>query len=158
MNFNLGLSLQNLDYYGAGGDNMDGAIAAFRTALTGYTRDRSPEDWASTQYRLAYALHSQASKVEKGGADEIREAIEHYGLAQEVKTKAADPFGWAELENYLGTAYGLLGLRLQDKATLQQGRDHIAAAWEVYKSRDASYDADFEARLKTFDDALANMS
>jgi uncharacterized caspase-like protein len=158
MNFNLGLSLQNLDYYGADGDNLGQAIEAFRTALTGYTRDRSPEDWANTQYRLAYALHTQASKLDTGGADEIREAIEHYGLAQEVRTRAADPFGWAELENYLGTAYGLLGVRLADKAALQEGRDHIAAAWEVYKSRDASYDADFEARLKTFDDALANMS
>jgi hypothetical protein len=75
-----------------------------------------------------------------------------------VRTKDADPFGWAEVENYLGTAHGLLGTKLGDKATVQQGRDEIAASWAIYKSRDNNYDADFEQRLAVFDKAIAEMS
>jgi tetratricopeptide (TPR) repeat protein len=155
LNFNLGLCLENLDDRGQAGA-MDGSIAAFRAALTGYTRQQSPADWADTQLRLGFALHAQASKID-GETEELDQAITAYEAAQEIKTKAGDPFGWAELENYIGSARGLIGVRSNDKATLQQGRDDIAAAWEVYKSRDDSYDADFKQRLSQFDAAIASM-
>ncbi len=157
LNFNMGLCLLNLDAYGALADGFVQAADAFRTALTGYTRADDPEDWADTQYRLGYALHSAAAKLPSGGEDQVRAAIAAYGAAQEVHGKDADPAKWAEIETYLATAHGLLGVRINDKAEVQAGRDAMAAAWDVYKSRDHSYDADFEARLKTFDDALAAM-
>ncbi|MEP7211179.1 MAG: caspase family protein, partial [Alphaproteobacteria bacterium] len=156
MNFNLGLCLENLDDAGVAGA-LDEAIAAFRAALTAYPRDRASTDWADTQFRLGFAIHAKVSKA-SDGIDGISDAIAAYEAAQEIRTKEAEPFGWAEIENYKGTAYGLLGVRTNDKAALQQGRDDIAAAWEVFKSRDASYDEDFKGRLAQFDDAIAGMS
>lgn len=156
INFNLGLCLENLDDRGQAGV-MDAAIAAFRAALGGYTREQFPADWADTQLRLGFALHAQASKTD-GATDGIRQAIAAYEAAQEIKTRETDPFSWAELENYIGSAYGLLGVRTSDKAALIQGRDDLAAAWAVYKSRDDSYDDDFKQRLGQFDAAIQGMS
>jgi len=155
LNFNLGLALENAS---AGGDvgSLDGAITAFQTALEGYTRDADAPDWADTQYRLGFALHSRAAAQASGGVDDIKAAIAAYGASLEVKTRDADALAWAEIENYLGTAYGLLGTRTNDRAVLQTGRDDVAAAWDVYRSRDSSYDDDFESRLKQFDAALAS--
>ncbi len=156
LNFNLGLALQNESVSGVP-SAIDGAVTAFQTAFEGYTREADPADWADTEYRLGYALHTRAAALDSGGIDDIKAAIAAYGAALEVKTKDADPFAWAEVENYLGTAYGLLGSRTTDRAAIKTGRDDVAAAWEVYKSRDTSYDADFASRLKQFDDALAEM-
>ena len=154
LNYNLGLTLYNL---GTRGETaaMDQSTAAYRTALTGYTRDKYPADWADTMYRIGFNLHAQASTPD-GDPNEVREAITDYKAAQEIKTKASVPFDWAELENYVGMAEGLLGLKTHDKAMMQQGRDDIAAAWDVYKSRDDSYNADFQGRLAQFDAAIAS--
>ena len=153
--FNLGLVLQSLD---AKGDTkaLGEARDAFLAALKVYTPERYPADFADTQRNLGVVLAGMALKVE--GTDEINAAIAAYEAALAVTSKADNPLAWADLENYLGLADGLLGLRTKDKAVLQAGRDAVAAAWEVYKSRDGSYDADFTARLKQFDDAIANMS
>jgi hypothetical protein len=75
----------------------------------------------------------------------------------EVKTRDAVPLQWAELENYVGMAHGLLGTRTGDKAMVQQGRDEIATSWDIYKGHDGSYDADFQGRLAQFDAAIAQM-
>lgn len=157
LNFNLGLCLLNLDAYGALPDGFEQAAVAFRTSLQGYPRDTDPADWADTQYRLGYVLHSAANKLPSGGVDELKDAIAAYRAAQEIKTKESDPFGWAEIETLLASADGLLGVRTGDKAAVQAGRDAMVAAWDVYKTRDHSYDDDFESRIKVFDQALASL-
>ncbi|MEO6012927.1 MAG: caspase family protein [Devosia sp.] len=156
MNFNLALTWQQLDYKGVEGA-MDKSIAAYRTALLGYTREALPRDWADTQYRLGYALHTLASR-EEDWHDHLMAALDAYAASQQVKTRAALPLEWAEVENYIGTALGLWGSKANDVAKLKQGRDALQAAWEIYKTTGDSYDEDFKARIARFDEAIAGMS
>ena len=49
------------------------AIAAYRSALEEYTRDRVPLDWASTQNNLGYALRELGER--EGGTARLEEAV-----------------------------------------------------------------------------------
>jgi uncharacterized caspase-like protein len=153
VNFNIGLTWQTLDAKGDT-DALTKAAAAYRQALLATSREVFPADWGDTQYNLGLVLHGIASQGT--GITDVLDAIAAYRAALEVKTREADPIQWAMAENYLGQALGLLGQRTHDKAAVEEGRDAVAAAWEVYKGQ-PGYDADFEQRLAMFDDLLAQL-
>jgi uncharacterized caspase-like protein len=158
INFNLGLCLLNLGAFGTLPDGFTQAAVAFRAALQGYSRQQSPDDWADTQFRLGFSLHSAASALPTGGVDELKQAVIAYQAAQEITTLAANPLGWAQIEDYVASAYALLGTRAADRAALQQGRAHLQAAWDVYRLHGAGHDAEIQQRLAQFDAAIAGPS
>lgn len=54
--YNLGITLTRLGEIESGTEHLQEAVAVFRTALEGRTRDRHPHNWANTQKSLAEAL------------------------------------------------------------------------------------------------------
>ena len=96
--------------------HLERAVAAYRAALTVYTKQALPQDWAGTQNNLGLALRDQASQSQGGeGTELLRLAVSAFREALTVYTKRALPQHWAMTQNNLGLA-------LSDQASRTQGR------------------------------------
>ncbi|QSJ15565.1 tetratricopeptide repeat protein [Nostoc sp. UHCC 0702] len=84
--------------------NMEIAITGYEVALTVYTREALPIDWAMTQNNLGLAY---CSRIKGDRAKNIENAIAAYTAALTVRTKEALP------ENHAETLFGL-GRTYQD--------------------------------------------
>ncbi|NEN95225.1 MAG: CHAT domain-containing protein [Moorea sp. SIO3I7] len=82
--------------------NMEIAITGYEVALTVFTREAFPENWARIQTTIGIAYYYRI-KGEK--AQNIEEAIACYKQALRVYTLEAFPVNWALTQNNLGTAY-----------------------------------------------------
>ncbi|NWF60089.1 MAG: CHAT domain-containing protein [Fischerella sp.] len=82
--------------------NMEIAIAGYEIALTVYTRQALPQDWAMTQNNLGTAY---SNRIQGDRAENLESAIAAYTAALEVRTRQALPQEWATTQNNLGTAY-----------------------------------------------------
>ncbi|MBO1348122.1 MAG: tetratricopeptide repeat protein [Hormoscilla sp. GUM202] len=82
--------------------NVEIAIAGNKIALTVYTKEALPQDWARTQHNLGIAYNS---RIKGDKAENIEEAIAAYGQALSVWTFEAFPQDWARTQNNLGAAY-----------------------------------------------------
>ena len=82
--------------------NLERAIAYFTAALTVYTRDAFPENWAATQNNLANAY---LYRIRGEKAENIELAIASFTAALTVYTRDAFPENWALTQNNLGDAY-----------------------------------------------------
>ena len=120
-------------------------MAAYRLALTVFTRDDLPQDWASTQHNLGSALRALGER--QGGPEGLRrlsEAVEAHRLALTVHTRDDLPQLWARTQKNLGTTLRALGerqggpeglLRLSDAveayrlALTVYTRDHLPQDW-----------------------------
>ena len=83
------------------------AVEAYRQALTVYTRDDLPQDWATTQNNLGTALWALGERL--GGPEGLRrlsEAVEAYRQALTVHTRDDLPQDWATTQNNLGPRSG----------------------------------------------------
>ena len=83
-------------------NNLERAIAFYSAALSVYTRDTFPEDWAATQNNLANAY---SNRIRGERADNIELAIRYYTDALSVYTPEAFPEDWAMTQHNLGIAY-----------------------------------------------------
>ncbi|WP_293096514.1 CHAT domain-containing tetratricopeptide repeat protein [Moorena sp. SIO3I6] len=81
---------------------MEIAITGYEVALTVFTREAFPIDWAQTQNNLGIAY---AQRIEGEKAQNLEVAIPCYQLALEVRTREAFPIDWASTQNNLGIAY-----------------------------------------------------
>ena len=73
------------------------AVAAYRAALTVYTKAQLPQQWATTQNNLGTVLHKQGIRTGgEAGRELIRQAITAYELALQIRTKDALPVQWEE--------------------------------------------------------------
>ncbi|MCC5660550.1 tetratricopeptide repeat protein [Nostoc sp. XA010] len=84
---------------GSKANDMEIAITGYEIALTVYTRNAFPVDWATTQNNLGNAY---GERIFGEGAENIEMAI----AALEVRTRNAFPENWATTQNNLGNAYG----------------------------------------------------
>ncbi|MDF5731272.1 MAG: tetratricopeptide repeat protein [Rhizonema sp. PD38] len=82
--------------------NQDIAIAGYLTALSVYTRDAFPVDWAMTQNNLGNAY---SDRIKGDRRDYLELAINAYTDALQVRTRDAFPVNWAMTQNNLGNAY-----------------------------------------------------
>jgi len=91
------------------------AVYAYRQALTVYTREQFPQQWATTQNNLANALRDQAARVKGAEAvgflvDQIEavalldQAVAAYHQALTVYTRERFPQDWAMTQNNLANA------------------------------------------------------
>ncbi|KOP26270.1 hypothetical protein AMR41_11260, partial [Hapalosiphon sp. MRB220] len=83
--------------------NMEIAITGYETALTVYTREAFPQDWAMTQNNLGTAY---GDRILGERANNLESAIAAFESALEVRTREAFPQDWATTQNNLGIAYG----------------------------------------------------
>ena len=81
------------------------AVAAYRDALTVYTKEQLPQDWAGTQNNLGNVLQEQGTRTGgEMGKVLIRQAINAYELALEVRTREALPVQWGQTTGNLAHA------------------------------------------------------
>jgi tetratricopeptide (TPR) repeat protein len=83
-------------------ENMEKAIAAFQSALQGYTDEAFREDWARTQNNLA-TIYSDRTRGDQ--AENLEQAIACCENALQVYTRQVFPEDWAMVQTNLGAAY-----------------------------------------------------
>ena len=83
-------------------DNMEIAITGYEIVSTVFTRETSPEQWATTQNNLGAAY---SDRIKEDKADNLENAIAAYNKALEVRTRTDFPVDWAMTQNNLGAAY-----------------------------------------------------
>ncbi|WP_445176727.1 CHAT domain-containing protein [Microcoleus sp.] len=87
---------------GSMASNLEIAIAGYEVALTVFTRQEYPENWARTQNNLAITYNN---RIRGERADNLEMAISAYTEALSVYTRETYPEDWAITQNNLGTAY-----------------------------------------------------
>ena len=98
----LGLGLWVIGEQSGQSQDLVDAAAAFRAALTEWTRERVPLDWAMTQNNLGIALSSLGER--ESGTARLEEAVAAYRAALTEWTRERVPLDWAATQNNLGTA------------------------------------------------------
>jgi hypothetical protein len=94
----------------AGAELLFQAVAAYRAALTVYTRDSLPQDWARTQNNLGIVLQQQGIRTEgEAGAELLSQAVAAYREALTVFTRESLPQDWATTQTNLMVALLELG-------------------------------------------------
>ncbi|NEP32043.1 MAG: CHAT domain-containing protein [Moorea sp. SIO3B2] len=82
--------------------NIEIAITGYEVALTVFTRQAFPQQWAMTQNNLGIAY---SERITGQKAQNLEIAIPCYQSALEVYTREAFPKQWAMTQNNLGSAY-----------------------------------------------------
>jgi tetratricopeptide (TPR) repeat protein len=85
----LGTALSTLGERESGTGRLEEAVAAYRAALTEWTRERVPLDWAMTQNNLGTALSTLGAR--ESGTARLEEAVAAYRAALEEKTRERVP-------------------------------------------------------------------
>jgi len=159
---NLGNMLTRFAPYDPGGNHLAEAIAAYNSALEVWTRDAAPLDWASTQNNLGNA-YQVLGKAEAGagmpeGVSALQDALTAYRAALEIRTRDADPLGWANTQNNMGWALKYLGDATKSAKRVREGRAAVLQAWQMFKALGyTGMDASFERGLMAFDESLKKL-
>ncbi|HMA75402.1 MAG TPA: tetratricopeptide repeat protein [Xanthobacteraceae bacterium] len=114
----LGTALATLGERESGTARLEEAVAAYRDALTEYTRERVPLDWAMTQNNLGGALSALGAR--ESGTTRLEEAVAAYRDALKEYTRERVPLDWAMTQNNLGNALQRLGERESGTAQLEE--------------------------------------
>ncbi|WAL93226.1 CHAT domain-containing protein [Streptomyces sp. Je 1-369] len=110
------------------------AALAYESALEVYTPDLFPAEHGRLQNNLgnAYRMLSQSQGKRGTGESELDErAITAYLAALDVRTRDADPHGWATTQNNLGNAYAER-LRGEPSVNRRKAIDAYQSALEVH--------------------------
>jgi tetratricopeptide (TPR) repeat protein len=124
---NLGAVYTNLQT-GSHAENLERAIQAYQAALSVYTREAFPEQWASVQNDLG-SVYSK--RIQGDRAENLERAIQAYQAALSVYTHEAFPEQWASVQNNLGSVYRnrIQGDRVEN---LERAIQAYQAALSVY--------------------------
>jgi tetratricopeptide (TPR) repeat protein len=124
---NLSINITNFPL-GKRANNLEIAIAGYQAALSVYTRDAFPENWAMTQNNLANAY---LNRINGSRTDNLEMAIAFYEAALTVYTFEDFPEQWATTQNNLAIAYSnrINGSRADN---LERAIAYYNAALEVY--------------------------
>ena len=119
----LGDGLHRLGERERGTKRLEQAVDAYRAALTVYTRDRVPDEWARTQNNLGNALLALGKR--ESGTKRLEQAAAAYRAALSMSSRERNPLDWAATHGNLGSALLALGTR-------ETGRQRLEEALEVY--------------------------
>jgi CHAT domain-containing protein len=108
--------------------NVEIAIECYQLALSVYTLDAYPENWAATQNNLAGAY---SNRIRGERAVNLEQAIERYQLALSVRTRDAYPEQWASTQMNLAVAYSQR-IRGERAANLEQSIECYRLTLSVY--------------------------
>lgn len=107
------------------------AAEVCRATASLVSRDKTPEDWATTQSTLGIALQEIGTRL---GGEEAKRYLEQAVAAQrsalEVRTRQQLPEQWARTQNNLGGALRELGTRSGG----EEGRKYLEEAFVAYRS------------------------
>jgi tetratricopeptide (TPR) repeat protein len=95
------------------------AAQSLRSALSVYTRDDHPDEWASVQLNLANSLVYTPSRHHK---ENLVEAIEIYEAVVQTRDRATQPLGRARVLANQGNVLAHLGMFDDAKAKLYEAR------------------------------------
>jgi tetratricopeptide (TPR) repeat protein len=112
-----------------GPDRLRAAEWAYRNAMTVYTRESMPADWAGTQNNLGNVLQTLGERT--NDAELLQQAVAACRKALEVLTREAFPSNWAMTQNNLGNVLHTLGARTNDAELLRQAVAAYRSALEV---------------------------
>ncbi|SEQ42963.1 Tetratricopeptide repeat-containing protein [Loktanella sp. DSM 29012] len=126
----LGIALAILGERASDNDLLEQAVTAFRAALTEYTQDRVPLDWAMTQNNLGNALRNLGTRAMD--TDLLERAVTAYRAALTEQTQDRVPLDWAGTQNNLGNALLILGSRASDTDLPEQAVTAYRAALTEY--------------------------
>jgi tetratricopeptide (TPR) repeat protein len=122
----LGNALETLGTRESGTARLKEAVAAYRAALTEFTRDRVPLDWAMTQMNLGNALRALGTR--ESGTARLEEAVAAYHAALTEWKRDRVPLNWATAQMNLGAALADLGARESGTARLGEAAAAFHAA------------------------------
>ncbi len=117
-------------------DNIEIAITGNEIALTFFTRNISPEIWASVQNNLGTAY---SDRIRGDKAENLEKAITAFSAALEVRNQTDFPVDWAMTQNNLGTAYSDR-IRGDKAENLEKAITAFSAALEVRNQTDFPVD------------------
>jgi CHAT domain-containing protein/tetratricopeptide (TPR) repeat protein len=112
---------------GVRAENLEKSIAHFESALTVFTREADPQNWASTHNNAGIAYWG---RIRGDRADNQERAIAHFEAALTVFTREAFPQPWAQLENNLAATY-FNRIRGQRAANIEAAIEHFEQALTV---------------------------
>ena len=95
------------------------AAQSLRSALTVYTREEHPAEWASVQLNLANSLVYTPSRHH---VDNLVEAVQIYEAVLQTRDRSTDPLGRARVLANQGNALAHLGMFDDAKAKLYEAR------------------------------------
>jgi hypothetical protein len=95
------------------------AAQSLRSALTVYTREEHPAEWASVQLNLANSLVYTPSRHQR---DNLIEAVEIYEAVLQTRDRTTDPLGRARVLANQGNVLAHLGVFDDAKARLYEAR------------------------------------
>jgi tetratricopeptide (TPR) repeat protein len=132
---NLGNTLLTLGERETGSQKLGEAAESYRAALTQWTRDRFPLDWATVQDHLGYALQLAGSR--RSGTDLLVSAVAAHRNALEELNREEVPMYWAQAQNNLGSALKILGERQSCIELLEEAASAYRLALEerVFKEQ-----------------------
>ena len=111
-------------------DALGRAVAAYRYALTEFTRERVPLEWARTQANLGVALFILGER--ESGTERLKAAAAAFREALKEWTQEKVPLLWATTQNNLGSALMRLGEREGSREQLEAA---VGAHREALKER-----------------------
>ena len=111
---------------------------------------RDPQGWADTQIALGNTYWSWAAW--DNNIERAQLALEAFGEALTIRTRAADQLGWANIQNSIGAVYTLIGATEEGTEALEQAMAAYQAALTVL-TREA-YPADWAATTGNLAGAL----
>lgn len=122
------------------------AIATYRQALSDYTRDRFPLQWAIVHNNLGNTLWTLGER--ESGTQRLMEAVDSYRNALLERTRARLPLDWAATQNNLGLVLQTLGERENGTQKLTEAVDaYRNALLEVTRDRVPLYWATIQNNL-----------
>jgi hypothetical protein len=108
-----------------------------------------------TQNNLGNALRILGERG--AGISYLEEALDAYVATLTVYDRQREPADWAMSQSNLGTTLWKLGELESGTVRLDEARTAIELAWQGYREGGMpGYDAWFEDRLKTLDEAIAS--
>lgn len=126
--YGTGIALSYLARIGQGVEALDEAVAAFDEALEVRTRDKYPDEWASTQLAIGNAAMNYGHVY--GDAGWLQRSGDAYQQAAEIMRDRV--YDWTITQRNLGMALYLRGYYTNDADVLRQSVeafDRVLANW-----------------------------
>ncbi len=133
VDFILGAAERTSAYEIQSRDSLRRSAAYFQQALTEWSRDRFPLEWAMTQTNLGATLEiSAASEMNE---DTLQKALDSYNAALEVYRAHSDDLDVAGMHYRAGSMLEEMARRTGDSGDLQKAIDSYRAALAGYDVR-----------------------
>lgn len=119
---------------------LNQSAQSHRAALTVYTKESTPQSWATAQFNLGAALSDDAKQVKGEERNNLlKEAFDAYCAALTVFSKELTPINWSSNQYQLGNVLQSQARLMSEEKQFQQLQEAIQAynaALEVYNKAD----------------------